>query len=92
MICGGRPSWGSIEAALKGSRFFILLASPESARSVWVQREVAFWRAHRADDFGHIGGHHLARFEPLKAKCRSPTPGFPASFHVAASGAFSERT
>jgi WD40 repeat protein len=42
--------WGSIESALKRSRFFILLASPESARSVWVQREVAFWRAQRAAD------------------------------------------
>ncbi len=39
--------WTTIEEALKNTRFFILLASPESARSVWVRREIAFWQAHR---------------------------------------------
>lgn len=32
--------WPTIERALERSRYFILLASPESARSVWVEREV----------------------------------------------------
>ena len=40
--------WSSIEAALSNSRFFVLLASPESAGSSWVRREIDFWRRERA--------------------------------------------
>ncbi|GGY97676.1 TIR domain-containing protein [Streptomyces poonensis] len=40
--------WSSIERALSASEFFILLASPDSARSKWVDREVAWWLAHRS--------------------------------------------
>jgi WD40 repeat protein len=39
--------WASIQDALDSSRFFILLASPESARSPWVQREVQYWCQHK---------------------------------------------
>jgi WD40 repeat protein len=39
--------WGSIERALHDSRHFVLLASPESARSKWVRREIGYWRTHR---------------------------------------------
>jgi WD40 repeat protein len=42
--------WGSIEAALRDSRWFILLASPEAARSPWVDREVAWWLANKSAD------------------------------------------
>jgi hypothetical protein len=42
--------WPTIERALERSRFFILLASPASARSEWVEQEVKWWRAHRASD------------------------------------------
>src|SRR5436190_7762567 len=35
--------WSSIVAALDGSEFFLLLASPEAAASQWVDREVAHW-------------------------------------------------
>ncbi|MGH4024600.1 MAG: TIR domain-containing protein [Pseudonocardiaceae bacterium] len=42
--------WGSIAAALRDSRFFVLMASPESAASPWVQREVEFWQTHRGPD------------------------------------------
>jgi WD40 repeat protein len=35
--------WPSIENALTGSNFFILLASPEAAASSWVNREVQYW-------------------------------------------------
>ena len=35
--------WPDIERALGSSRFFILLASPEAAESVWVRKEVAWW-------------------------------------------------
>jgi WD40 repeat protein len=39
--------WATITAALRGSRFFILLASPDAVASSWVQREVEYWQAHR---------------------------------------------
>ena len=35
--------WGEIEKSLQDSEFFILLASPESANSHWVQQEVHYW-------------------------------------------------
>ncbi len=35
--------WSAIEAALTGSEYFILLASPEAAGSPWVTKEVEFW-------------------------------------------------
>ncbi|MEU9008580.1 hypothetical protein AB0D12_02070 [Streptomyces sp. NPDC048479] len=37
----------SIQRALAGTRWFILLASPRAAQSKWVDREVAWWRTHR---------------------------------------------
>jgi hypothetical protein len=44
----GQPRlWQSIQDALDSSRFFILLASPESASSPWVQREVEYWCQHK---------------------------------------------
>lgn len=42
--------WPSIEQALAESEYFLLLASPEAARSAWVEREVAWWLDHRAVD------------------------------------------
>lgn len=36
--------WPTIEAALDGSRCLVLLASPESAESVWVRREIERWQ------------------------------------------------
>lgn len=35
--------WSSIQEAIDSSEFFILLASPEAARSSWVNREVSHW-------------------------------------------------
>lgn len=35
--------WSSIKEALDGSEFFILLASPESAKSKWVEKELSYW-------------------------------------------------
>jgi WD40 repeat protein len=40
--------WSAIESALGSSRHLLLLASPESAASTWVGRELAFWRAHKS--------------------------------------------
>jgi WD40 repeat protein len=42
--------WPAIEQALAQARYFVLLASPEAARSPWVDREVGWWRAHRGRD------------------------------------------
>ena len=42
--------WSSIERALANSSWFVLLASPEAARSTWVNREVSWWLAHRSVD------------------------------------------
>jgi WD40 repeat protein len=39
--------WGSIERALSDSEFFILLASPDAARSEWVSKETAYWFSHK---------------------------------------------
>jgi WD40 repeat protein/tetratricopeptide (TPR) repeat protein len=35
--------WTKIEGALDSSEFFLLLASPESAKSYWVKREINHW-------------------------------------------------
>jgi len=39
--------WSSIEEALGQSEYFVLLASPLSAKSPWVQREVQWWLSNR---------------------------------------------
>jgi WD40 repeat protein len=39
--------WPSIETALAQSRFLVLMASPEAARSKWVARELDWWLTHR---------------------------------------------
>lgn len=40
--------WPSIETALHESEYFLLLASPEAARSPWVKREVEWWLRNRS--------------------------------------------
>jgi hypothetical protein len=42
--------WPSIEAALAESEYFLLLASVESSRSKWVQREVEYWLQNKSAD------------------------------------------
>jgi WD40 repeat protein len=42
--------WPTIEEALQKSEYFLLLASPLSATSYWVQREVEWWWLNRAMD------------------------------------------
>lgn len=39
--------WSSIVEALDDARWFIVLASPEGAGSMWVGREIEHWMAHR---------------------------------------------
>src|SRR6516162_84981 len=45
----------SIEQALRDSRYFILLASPEAAASKWVNKEEAYWLNHNSIDTLLIG-------------------------------------
>jgi len=42
--------WSSIQTALDGSDYFVLLASPEAARSPWVNREIEHWIAGKSAD------------------------------------------
>src|SRR5262249_16450912 len=42
--------WPQIRDALAASDHFILLASPEAARSYWVDKEVAYWLEHKGPD------------------------------------------
>ena len=44
--------WSTIEAALAQSRFLVLMASPEAARSKWVAKELDWWLSHR--DAAHL--------------------------------------
>ena len=39
--------WATIEQAMSNSRWLILIASPESAQSSWVAKEICWWREHR---------------------------------------------
>lgn len=42
--------WPSIQMALEQSTWLILIASPDSAKSNWVQREVEFWLSAKGAD------------------------------------------
>ena len=42
--------WSSIQTALDGSDYFVLLASPEAAQSPWVNREIEHWMSHKSAD------------------------------------------
>lgn len=45
---GANPAlWKTIERALSSSEWLLLLASPEAAGSLWVERELSWWLAHR---------------------------------------------
>ena len=39
--------WSTIVHALNSSRWFVLMASPASASSAWVRKEVGWWTEHR---------------------------------------------
>jgi WD40 repeat protein len=45
--------WTSISSAMRSSRWFVLLCSPDGAASEWVNREIDEWAAH------HPAGHIL---------------------------------
>jgi WD40 repeat protein len=72
--------WPSIVRALAASRYFILLASPEAARSAWVDQEVRWWLEHRSPATMLIGfaGGELAwdrargAFNPARSTALPP--------------------
>ncbi len=39
--------WANIQEALENSEYLIYMASPQSAESKWVQKEIEFWIGHR---------------------------------------------
>ena len=45
-----RHLWSAIETALDESAWFVLLASPEAARSEWVNKEISHWLATKSVD------------------------------------------
>src|SRR4051794_24426172 len=73
--------WPTIEQALSASRFLVLLASPQAAASVWVQKELDWWRANRPPSTLLIGltdgelawDESRQRFDPVR------TTALPAS-------------
>ncbi|GIE75051.1 hypothetical protein Aph02nite_10010 [Actinoplanes philippinensis] len=42
--------WSSIQRAIDSSDYFVLMASPEAARSPWVNREIEHWVATKSAD------------------------------------------
>jgi len=72
--------WGKITEALDSSRFMIVVLSPQSAASHWVNEEVSYWLQHR----GHeqlmlmLAEGHLAwddknkRFDPARSDAAPP--------------------
>ncbi|MEU3773214.1 TIR domain-containing protein [Streptomyces sp. NPDC032472] len=46
----GPQLWGKIEAGLARSDWLVVMASPESKASVWVDREIEWWLRHKSVD------------------------------------------
>lgn len=42
--------WGAIKQGLLTSRYFLLMASPDAAKSEWVQREIDCWQRYRSPE------------------------------------------
>ena len=42
--------WPSIRTVLDASRWFVLLASPEAARSAWVGKQIKYWVSSKGTD------------------------------------------
>jgi tetratricopeptide (TPR) repeat protein len=42
--------WPTIESGLSESRYLVLMASPEAARSQWVGKEISHWLEHKSID------------------------------------------
>lgn len=46
----GPELWGKIVAGLSRSEWLVVIASPEAARSAWVDREIEWWLANRSPE------------------------------------------
>src|SRR5271166_5406420 len=64
--------WGKITEAMDSARFMIVVLSPQSAASYWVNKEVSYWLEHRDPEYlmlvlaeGHLTWDQAnARFNP----------------------------
>ena len=50
VLPAGDGLWSALRSRLDAARWLVLLASPESAKSDWVEREVRWWREHHTVD------------------------------------------
>lgn len=48
VLPAGDGLWSALRSRLQAARWLVLLASPESAKSEWVEREVSWWREHHS--------------------------------------------
>ncbi|MFJ2202861.1 PQQ-binding-like beta-propeller repeat protein [Streptomyces violaceusniger] len=72
--------WSTVEQALADSEFLVLMASPQSARSTWVAKEISWWRqGPRARNLllvvtgGELHWDHTAQdFDWTRTTCLSP--------------------
>lgn len=59
--------WSSVEQALAGSSWFVLIASPLAAASPWVEREIRWWLENRsADRLLIVVADGALRWDPAK--------------------------
>lgn len=59
--------WSSVEHALAGSSWFVLIASPLAAASPWVEREIRWWLENRsADRLLIVVADGALRWDPAK--------------------------
>ena len=79
--------WAKITEALDGSRFMIVVLSPQSAASHWVNEEVKYWLEHRGHEQlmlvlaeGHLQWNATeARFNPEQSDAAPPVLTEPGS-------------
>jgi WD40 repeat protein len=79
--------WGKITEALDSSRFMIVVLSPQSAASHWVNEEITYWRDHRGHEQlmlmlaqGHlVWDEKNRRFDPEQSDAAPPVLAEPGS-------------
>ena len=72
--------WGKVTDAMDRSRYMIVVLSPHAVASTWVNKEVAYWLAHRGPDqllFVVAGGRltwdeDAGRFDPDRSDAALP--------------------
>jgi WD40 repeat protein len=79
--------WGRVTGALDASRYLVVVLSPTSARSVWVNKEVGYWLDKRGPDrlfLVTVGGRLFwdeaaRRFDPERSEVALPVMTRPGS-------------